>query len=382
MKKLFYYIPILFFIVFLMNCKQSYEPAVIKANKNFLVVDGIINTGTNSITTIKLSRTRNITDSVYFSPELGAQVSIVSKSGSSYNLHDQGNGAYTSDALTLSMNDAYALQISTVNNEKYLSAYVVPKQTPAIDSLQWQYFGNGVTIFLNTHDPQNNTRFYRWEYVETWEYHSPYDAEVGLNNGLMFYVVDQPLNQKHICWQTSTSTNILLGSSINLAQDVISHDSITNIPQNSIKLVRRYSILLKQYALDSTAYNYWQLLQKNTQQLGSLFDAQPTQLTGNVVCLTNSAEPVLGYVSASSVQESRIFIDKTEVPGWNAIEYSGESCSDLVIDQNPANYLIYNYSDTSYAPYFFTGTTGLHIAKKTCVDCTLQGGTNEKPSFW
>ncbi len=382
MKKLFHYIPILFFIVFLMNCKQSYEPAVIKANRNFLVVDGIINTGVNSITTIKLSRTRNITDSVYFSPELGAQVSIVSKGGSQYFLREQGNGVYTSDALTLSMNNSYALQISTVNNEKYLSAYVVPKQTPSIDSLQWTYTGNGVTIFLNTHDPQNSTRFYRWEYVETWEYHSPYEAEIGLNNGLMFYVADQPLNQKHICWQTFASTNILLGSSINLAQDVISHDSITNIAQNSIKLVRRYSILLKQYALDSTAYNYWQLLQKNTQQLGSLFDAQPTQLTGNVTCLTNTAEPVLGYVSASSVQESRIFIDKTEVPGWNAIEYSGISCSDLVIDQNPTNYLIYNYSDTSYAPYYFAGSTSLRIAKKTCVDCTLQGGTNQKPSFW
>ncbi len=379
MKKLFYYIPILFFIVFLMNCKQSYEPAVIKANKNFLVVDGIINTGTNSITTIKLSRTRNITDSVYFSPELGAQVSIVSKSGSQYFLREQGNGVYTSDALSLNTSDSYAVQVVTSNNSTYLSAFVSPKITPPVDSLQWQYFGNGVTIFINTHDAQNNTRYYRWEYTETWEYHSYEEAELGLNNSIIFYT--DSTNQKHICWQTGNSTNILLGTSIALSQDVISHDSLTNIPQNDRRIGVRYSILVKQYALSQEAYQYWLLLQKNTQQLGSLFDAQPTQLIGNVTCTNNPPEPVLGYVSASSVEQVRLFITNKQVDGWQKV-FAGQDCAPLTIDRSPVNPFLYTYPDTSYTPYYFSNMCCLVIAKRSCLDCTEDGGTTTKPPYW
>src|SRR3712207_6958843 len=35
-------------------------------------------------------------------------------------------------------------------------------------------FRSGVTIFVNTHNPENNTRYYRWEFDETWENRSVY----------------------------------------------------------------------------------------------------------------------------------------------------------------------------------------------------------------
>ena len=382
MKKHWLFVSILIlFISVIISCKQSYEPAVIKANKNFLVVDGVINMGTNAVTTVKLSRTRNVTDSITASPELGAQVSIIGKNGSSYSLHEQSNGVYLSDARTLNAADEYALQI-TVGNSQYESDYVVPKQTPPIDSIEWKYSGDGVTFFVNTHDPQNNTRYYRWDYVETWEHHSTDNADISENNGFIFYV--DSTNQTYACWQDANSTDILLGTSVNLAQDVISHDSIATVPQNSIKIGVRYSMLLKQYALDETAYNYWQLLQKNTQQLGSLFDAQPTQLTGNVHCLTNPSEPVLGYVSASTVEEKRIFIRNSQVNGWKSL-FPGEDCAEIIIDTDPNNVFAYNYSDPSYGPYTFIsspGVTFLKVAKRTCLDCRLAGGTNQKPAFW
>lgn len=361
------------------GCRQSYEPSVIKANKNYLVVEGLINGGARSVTTITLSRTRNVTDSIVYAPELHAQVRILQKSGNVFLLHEQGNGVYASDALTLNTADTYQLQITTAGNGNYVSDFVPVKQTPAIDSLQWRRQPDGVSIFLNTHDPQNNTRYYRWEYTETWEYHSYIKPELGVNNGLIYY--QDPSQQTYTCWRSAGSTNILLGSSVNLAQDVISFDSITTVPQNSIKIGVRYSIVVKQYALSQAAYAYWQLLQKNTQQLGSLFDAQPSQLAGNIACTTNPGEVVIGYISAGTVKEQRIFVRNDEVPGWQQ-EFPGLDCGLMTIDQNGTYYLIYNYSDTAYAPYYFSGSTSLVIAKKFCVDCTQAGGTTSKPAFW
>jgi hypothetical protein len=48
--------------------------------------------------------------------------------------------------------------------------------------------------------------------------------------------------------------------------------------------------------------------------LGTIFDAQPTEITGNIRSLSDPAEKVIGFINAAPVQEARIFISKEEVP--------------------------------------------------------------------
>ena len=62
-------------------CRKPYEPPAIKASNHFLAVDGFINTGTIAVTTITLTRSLNLLDSVPILPELNAQVSIQSGNG-------------------------------------------------------------------------------------------------------------------------------------------------------------------------------------------------------------------------------------------------------------------------------------------------------------
>ncbi len=88
--------------------------------------------------------------------------------------------------------------------------------------------------------------------------------------------------QTDSCWRTANSTNILVGSSIALSEDVISYFPIAIIPQHTEKLSKRYSILVRQYAINAESFRYMQLIQKNTEQLGGLFDGQPSQLEGNI----------------------------------------------------------------------------------------------------
>jgi hypothetical protein len=66
------------------------------------------------------------------------------------------------------------------------------------------------------------------------------------------------------------------------------------------------SFLFRQYPLTEQGYTYWLTVQKNSQSLGGLFDLQPAQIKGNLHCITNSANPVIGFISASTVQEKRI----------------------------------------------------------------------------
>src|SRR6266508_3460774 len=95
-----------FFIVILLSgviqsCKQAYEPTAIQVKTNFLVVEGIINSGQDS-TIITLSRTKSITDTSFTTiPELNANVFIEEEGGSSYPLSPLGTGQYGTAAVIL-----------------------------------------------------------------------------------------------------------------------------------------------------------------------------------------------------------------------------------------------------------------------------------------
>ena len=370
-------------------CVKPYNPPAIQAANNYLVVDGIINTGGNAITTIILSRSKNLADTVSFIPELNAQVSIVDSTGATFPLvASNSSGKYLSSALNLNQIDKYKILITTSNGHQYQSAFVRPETTPAIDSLSWLQspVNNGVTINVITHDPANNTHYYRWDFLETWQHNSPEIAQWVLINGIVTALGADYLNdprQIHKCWTTIPSSHIVVGTSLNLSQDVISLQPVNFIPFNDVRLTVRYSILVNQYALSGDAYNYWLLIQNNSQNLGGLFDLIPSQLNSNIQCITNPNEPVIGYISASTIQQQRIFITNSQVSGWDTIEPYNE-CSPKTIPTDTSNFAIYNYPDTSYAPWYFTGDfiPALIIIKKYCVDCRTQGGTTSKPSFW
>jgi hypothetical protein len=143
---------------------------------------------------------------------------------------------------------------------------------------------------------------------------------------------------------------------------MISHQPVATIPQNDEKISKRYSILVRQYALTKEAYQFHQILQRNTQQTGSLFDPQPSQLSTNLHCLTNPDQPVIGFISASSVEEKIIFIKHQEVNDWN---YPGITvdCSVIFTFQDPNDFLIFDYPDTSYGPYYFQSGGGMAVVK-------------------
>lgn len=380
MKKILQILSItLLLLVYLVACKKEYNPPEIRTETNFLVVDGSIACGNGAVTTIILSRTTNLGDSVPFRPELNAFLSIEQEQGSVFPIAEQGDGIYGSQPLNLDPAKKYRLTIRTANNLNYVSDYVTAKTSPTIDSVTWKQNGDA-TISVHTHDPLNNTRYYRWEFNETWTYASLFHAEWIVKDN--WISVHDAVTQIDSCWRTANSNNIVVGSSVALAEDVISDFPVTTIPQHDEKLGKRYSILVKQYAVTEEAFRYLQLIQKNTEQLGTLFDAQPSQLKGNIQSADIPNEPVIGFITASTVTEKRIFIQHDELTDWKPT-YSIESCgAPIIINQNPVDYRIWDYPDPTYTILYYIMGGTMAIIKKPCIDCRERGGVNVKPSFW
>jgi hypothetical protein len=387
---------ILALIIMAFGCKKPYLPKIIAVSSNYLVVEGVINTGSDS-TSIRLSRTVPLSSTTQTKPELGAAVAILTDAGGSYPLLARGNGYYTGAGLNSGTPAKYGLKIITSDGKMYLSDLVPSQYSPPIDSVYYHIQNDGVQIYADTHDPASRSTYYRWDYQETYKFHPAFQS-------LLYFLPPRYIeardttNQVYSCWLTDTGSNIVLNSSAKLTKDIITNNLLTEIPSTSEKIEDRYSILVKQYGLTPDAFNYYQLLKKNTEQVGSIFDVQPSELPGNIHCVNNPKEPVIGYITAGNVSQTRIFIDNRSLPAWSAITpYKGCMMDTLLfrrpigasfVDdvkiyiwsglQIPISEITSGGSATVAGSITIDGYTG---SLPSCVDCTLRG-TSIQPGFW
>jgi len=369
------------------SCRKPYAPPVITNNKSYLVVEGNIDSGSDS-TIITLSTTVNLGAHDTTTFQSGAQVSVEAEGGVSIPLQEQQYqpGRYGAAALNLDKTKKYRLHILMTGNE-YVSDYEGVKANPPIDSVNYKIGSKGLQIFSNTHDPANNTRYYRWSYEEAWRFHSAFNSGLILRNG---EIGPRGIAESiYYCYSGDKSANIVLASSAKLTQDVIFENPIIVIAPNSEKLGIRYSILVKQYALTKAAYDFWENMKKNTEQLGSIFDAQPSQLIGNIHSLIHPTEAVIGYISITNMQSKRIFISGGALPAEWQPNYKGSCEIDSCLFQNPnsrqndVKALILDGPLIPIATILQGSYTVLGYTASTvdCVDCRVRGKI-EAPPFW
>jgi hypothetical protein len=394
MNKVWYYITIAVIaggLSISTGCRKPYLPPVIASSSNYLVVEGVIDPGQDS-TIIRLSRTVSLSSTIGTKPELNAAVVVESDANTTYPLYEKGNGYYFSPGLNLNASNKYHLRITT-SGKVYQSDFVAVKNSPPIDSVYYRIESNGLQIYADTHDPSNSTRYYRWDFAETYIVQSLYNShEIHVKDPGDTVLARPPAEQIFQCWVTDSANNINLNSSAKLSNDVITKNIIDFIPSTSEKLGNRYSILVKQYALTEDAYNYWTQLKKNTEQLGSIFDSQPSEIPGNIHCVTVPSEPVLGFISVGSYSQSRIFIDNFYLPAWLPVKPYYDGCflvSVYYVDatQNYTNTVASNIYNDLYIPIDPITVPhqpiilGFTASKSKCADCTLRG-TNKEPGFW
>jgi hypothetical protein len=384
MKRINY---VLMLMISIMGCKKPYNPSVIANNTGYLVVEGVINSGTDS-TFIKLSKTGNLSGVATANPVLQASVTVESDQNNNYPLTELGNGKYGAAGLNLNSIHNYRLNIQTADGQQYQSDFEPVIITPPIDSVGFTVQANGLQLYVNTHDPNNKINYYRWDYKETWQFHAEYESEFVSNGTAIVY--RPPAQGIYGCFGNDTSSTIVIGSSAKLKQAVIYQNPLTQIASTSEKIETKYSILVNQYALTGDAYNFWVNLKLNTEQLGSIFDPQPSANNGNMHCVTNPSEPVIGYISVCTVQQKRIFISNAQLPQtWvptypysctlnTALYCAGAGCTNQV-----AIYLI----PPGSADIPITSVTdgpailGFTNSSAECVDCTIRG-TTTPPAFW
>jgi hypothetical protein len=183
------------------------------------------------------------------------------------------------------------------------------------------------------------------------------------------------------CWRSDTTSHIILGRTDQFSADRISDFNLITIPRGSIKINRKYSVLVEQQSLSPEAFEYWLSIHKDTESVGGLFDPAPSQQKGNIVSLSDAKEDVVGLFESRASTSMRIFITPTDLPyGFSfmpptmcymdtlTFSQSGVPDPDRVID-----FLSFPVGNRSG-----TYTT----SRPDCIDCRVKGGVTLKPDFW
>jgi hypothetical protein len=374
MRKIFH-IAIVLLILVISGCITQFVPDI-DEDPDLLVVEGLIS-DQPEVYTIKLSKSMPLGKKTTLRPLKGCTVSIRDNLGHAYLAPESTTaGTYLTTPGTFRgvVGRQYTLHIntnnSTTNHYSYESLPMEMQAVPPIDSLFYEkvviqekteFSGakEGSQVYLNTHDPLESCKFYRWDYTETWKFRLPY------------YVPN------NTCWITNNSNEINIKSMSILTQNRISRFPLKFISNETDRLAVRYTILVNQYSLSESEYTYWEKLQSISEEVGSLYDITPSSIPGNIFCIEDPAEQVLGFFSVSGKTSKRIYIDENFL---GLVNYYKECPADTIYGTGPIPFLnssVWVIEEQPYAMPPYRVITEM----KFCADCSVKG-TTIQPAFW
>lgn len=372
------------------GCIEQFTPDIPQSNGE-LVVEGHITDQTEEYL-IRLSRSRRLDEKNNIA-ETGATVKIIEDGSMTHLFQEMEGGRYVSKAGNFvgSIGSEYILDIVTADGEHYQSHPEVMLKTPDIDSVYFErerrftdiedLVVDGIKILVDSHDPENATRYYKWDWVETWEYKATYPNAYSWVPGDMIFDPGHPIVNPFpniFCYNTDSSRQILVNSTNNLENDVVSRFEVKYVNTLGRELTSLYSLLVKQHAISENTYKYWRELRGLSESQGTLFDKQPYALQGNIGNVQNADETVLGYFEVISVKEERILITREKL---RDLYFPSNTCFHEKIDS--VNY--WNVQDLLDQGYLIYGAGGFMVefvdmVPRDCADCTYHGSL-EKPDY-
>ncbi|MBL7834070.1 MAG: DUF4249 domain-containing protein [Cyclobacteriaceae bacterium] len=377
------------FVLLLGACVEPINLPVNDADVNFLAVDAYLDVS-HGEANVKLMRAVPINEE-RLPFEDDAFVAVEDNSNNQYVLSNLDSGRYKLTGFSPSADSQYRLYVKTSNGKEYRSEFVTVKSTPEIKELAWRARSDGTQIVLDTEDEKRETRFYRWNFEETWEYHSRYVSWIKFTgqdvDTILLDIVDSrgPADMIDKCYKTRSSAQILTSSTEGLARDIVNDFEVTFIPAGAERLGYRYSILVKQQAISKETYDYLERLKKTSQDLGGLYAPQPSKVTGNFKNVNNPEETVLGYFDAGYSTEMRLSITTDELPSYlQFLEESPFSCriDTATIAELPTLYASGAYTLLEYFAGEDDTPIGFTYSTNKCADCRTRGGVATKPPFW
>jgi len=387
MKTIKIYILTIAAMLFMVSCIERYDLGKVTNFEAKLVIDAQLTTD-DGIQEIVISKSSS-TEKPSLNPLTGCKVFVEDNKGNKFQFTESSNkghyfGLLEGAAIVVGYN--YRLNVQTPDKLTFISNYETLMPCPDVSSVYYSVEPkpttdpkvtlNGLQFYIDFKADNNYGRFYRWQLVQTYEYHSTWPLTRWLD-------WDGPHEMKKtdysnfVCYKTENLDDIFVLSTDGFSQNAYSKYKLHYVPDQTQVLQHKYSLLVRQISLTESAYNYWENLRKNNQEDVNLFGRQPANVKGNVYNLNEPTEFALGYFSISTVRTKRIMVHPIDNP--ELLFNNVYRCHALKIegpipeDERP----FYFAKDIDGNGVEYVGQAGAE-----CIFCMMLGGTTVKPIFW
>ncbi|WET04768.1 DUF4249 domain-containing protein [Flavobacterium sp. YJ01] len=344
---------------------------------------------------IKITKTARFEDEGP-TTETGATVIVKDNLNNEYAFTEQ-SGVYVSQSeFEVISGRQYRLEIKTKDGKVYeSSSETLTTATPIADiiptAVTKEKEGLGVQINVNSYDPTGTSKYYRYEYEETYKIVAPkWSSERAVVTGPQRITVEEDNDpNKKVCYATKKSTDIIITNTNNLAEDRVNFP-VRFIREDDYIIAQRYSILVKQYVENQEAYTFHKILREMSTSSSALSPKQPGVISGNIRCTSNVDVKVIGYFDVATVSSKRIFFNYTDLfPPTNTPAYLNpcENVSFRFCFQSNANppcdgpLLISAIQNNALTYVAGAGSATYTMVDAACGDCTTFA-SNIIPSFW
>jgi hypothetical protein len=370
------------------GCIDPYKPEVGEVPE-MIVISGRLSTPDGQ-PVVEVSKSSSYNEPSY-KPISNCTVVISDDKNNRFTLTEVTPGKYSCwiDWMYLTVGSSFRVEVTTPEEKQYQSDYETLLPCPPIDSIYYEVKRKetddpdnplyGIQFYLNTDASGYDTRNFLWDLTETWEYHSEYMVQDYYDGIIHFSSVTY--DTLFYCWMGGRIYDIYTFTASDLSTGRITRYPLNYVSGRSNRLSVKYSLLVRQHAIGENAYNFWNAAQSQSQNTGGLYETQPVSIKGNVHCISNPGETVLGYFMVSSYTEKRIFVPrKFDFPIYTP------NCSPYNLDPQDLTVFLSNFGPSDY-PIFLLNLTEMpegpwDYADQPCFDCTKLGGSVTKPDYW
>lgn len=388
----------------LVSCVDPYQ----LQNSNFEEIIVIEATVSNELKKqeVKISKTYRSGEDNEDALISDADVFVQDSDGNQYNFEYETDKYVSTAEFQAVANKEYELHVTTSDGKSYSSTKQKLTTQTDIESVIASVVTNndgirGVEIAINSFDPTNTSKYYRYEYEETSKVTAPeWKSEYAVVNPDLDNAVGHPyielfprVTEARICYSTEKSKNLYLTSTNNLIEDRVINFPLRFIADSDYTIGERYSINVKQYIQNLEAFTYFTTLKELSASGGDILSPnQPGFLLGNIKSDTNQNEKVIGFFEVASVSSKRIFFNYEELfPGELQPPYFVD-CTiqefDYCFDPNAGcdgerlnGYVINNQFTYVEHPIPPSPSIIYKYVLSPCGDCTTFS-SNIRPTFW
>jgi len=310
----------------------------------------------------------------------GALVVVSDNLGNTIVFHETEAGNYYPDNFTGIAGRSYRLSVTLPNGKQYTSGFQPLTISDEFDSLYYTvetqlttdllYDTEGAQFYISNIPSGQQEKYYLFQLIETYKFHVDFILKyIEAGNGLI-RVTDPP---PRLCYKTAQLYGFYLFKSKANSDPQSQIMPLHFVTFDTKTLFERYSLLVKQISISEEVFNlYYQINQQNAS--GSLYTKQPYNIIGNVKCLTDDDEPVLGSFIVGGIKEKRRFFDRPP-----NVRFSFSLC----FGQTDGAGFIAMRGGTPGNPLYFTLVNGsFAYAQPECFLCSENGATSEAPDFW